>query len=196
MACSAGESPHASLAYSTSRSASSYSAAAPNARITASVGTRVRSGVRALDRHDRPDRRLAAVGEHARREASVVRIQVIGGDDAVEGCGGRHLSELIARPRGPVQPRGPIVGAGKRRRGRLEHGGGLREVALLVRCPANLPRGPVRIPAARKPPRQLAEDQVRLVVFLGRDVVRRQVVERLLGPACCQESRSRAAAPA
>ncbi len=143
-----------------------------------------RHGVVAVALHRRRHRHRLdlASREPPGRHPAVVRVQVVGDDDAVEPIGGRPVAELLARAGGPVDPGRAVVGSRKRGGRALERVRAVRPLPRAVRGPADLPLRALRVAALREQLRELAEGLVGAVVLILEDVVRGEVVQRLLGP--------------
>jgi hypothetical protein len=136
-------------------------------------------------RQRRPRARPGAAGfeagEFAGSGATVIGIAIV--DDHFAKSFDRRgaLVQLVMRARRPVEPGRPVVGAAERHRRRLEELNRLGVVAVLVRPPAGLPRRAIAVDAVGKPHQEIGEHVGGFAVFVGEDVGRRQVVERLLG---------------
>ncbi len=115
---------------------------------------------------------MSSRGEQRRRETSVVRVAVIGDDEAIALVCRRRVVQLIARTAGPVEPRWTIVGAWKSRGRSLEEGDSFSEALTAIRRPPCFPRCALGIPMLRESLRQLAEGQIGLVILIDNEIVR------------------------
>ena len=117
----------------------------------------------------------------------MVQVQIVGGDDPVDGGGALRVRDMLARARGPVEIGRPVVGARERRRGAFEEDRRVLVAIVPERPPTGPPRSPLRVRASREFRVQLAEHGVRLLALVRLEVVRGQTVERLFGPGAVRK---------
>ena len=125
--------------------------------------------------------------EGFRSQTAVKRVRVVGVDQLESRSGPGGVAGLLPCLRCPVEVRRSVVGAGKHRGGAIEHLGRFGVLLLPVGPPADLPHGARGVSAGRKSRDDLPEDDVGLIVFVGDNVERREVVERVLGPRAVRE---------
>ena len=130
--------------------------------------------------------RRAAVQAHDGK-ASVVAVQVVGGDQRVARVGRRLVVERLVRATRPVQPRRPVVGAREVRRRRFERGDRVGIATGAERPPPDLPGRALGVMPGRVLLIELAERRLGLLVVALENVVRRQVVQRFFSPALVGE---------
>ena len=139
VAWSCGESPHTRCAYCSSFIASRLRPTDNNDAMRPAVGIGRRR--RRLTPQRRRDRGAALPGQALHRQPAVIRVVIIGGGQAQARDAGLDVAGLLRGASRPIQPRGPIVGAGKLRRAAVEILQRVGELPAAIRPPSGLPRG-------------------------------------------------------